>query len=160
MSFDYLRAAMADQKINIKNRKAKFNYELLDLYEAGIKLLGTEIKSLRAGQASLQEAYCYFEGENKLWIKNMHIAEYSHGNINNHEPLRERLLLLHKRELKKLGAEIEKGNRTIIPVNLYINERGLAKVKIALAQGKKTYDKRESIKERDVKREMDRAMKR
>lgn len=151
---------MADAKIHIKNRKAKFNYELLDIYEAGIKLLGTEIKSIREGKASLQEAYCYFEGENKLWIKNMHVAEYSHGNINNHDPLRERLLLLHKRELLKLASEVEKGNRTIIPVSLYINDRGLAKMKIALAQGKKTYDKRESIKERDVKREMDRAMKR
>ncbi len=151
---------MADRKVHIKNRKAKFNYELLDTFEAGLKLLGTEIKSIREGKASLQEAYCYFEGENKLWVKNMHIAEYSHGNINNHEPLRERLLLLHKRELTKLSSEVEKGNRTIIPVSLYINDRGLAKMKIALAQGKKTYDKRESIKERDVKREMDRAMKR
>lgn len=158
--FDYLRRTMADGKINIKNRKAKFNYELLDIYEAGIKLLGTEIKSIRNGKASLQEAYCYFENDNKLLIKNMHIAEYSHGNINNHEPLRERLLLLHKRELHKLKAEVEKGNRTIVPLNLYINDRGLAKIRIALAQGKKTYDKRESIKERDVKREMDRALKR
>lgn len=151
---------MSESNIHIKNRKAKFNYELLDVYEAGLKLLGTEIKSIREGKASLQEAYCYFEGENKLWVKNMHIAEYSHGNINNHDPLRERLLLLHKRELGKLAGEVEKGNRTIIPVSLYINKSGLAKMKIALAQGKKTYDKRESIKERDVKREMDRALKR
>lgn len=151
---------MADSAINIKNRKARFNYEILDTYEAGIKLLGTEIKSIREGKASLQEAYCFFEQENRLVVKNMHIAEYSHGNINNHEPLRERLLLLHKRELQKLKAEVEKGNRSVIPLNLYINDKGLAKMKIALGQGKKLHDKRDSIKERDVKREMDRAMRR
>lgn len=151
---------MADAAINIKNRKARFNYEILDTYEAGIKLLGTEIKSIREGKASLQEAYCFFEKENRLLIKNMHIAEYSHGNINNHEPLRERLLLLHKRELQKLKAEVEKGNRSVIPLNLYINAKGLAKLKVALAQGKKLHDKRDSLKERDVKREMDRALRR
>ncbi len=151
---------MGDANINIKNRKARFNYEVLDTYEAGIKLLGTEIKSIREGQASLQEAYCFFEAENRLIVKNMHIAEYSHGNINNHEPLRERLLLLHKKELQKLNAEVEKGNRTIIPLNLYINDKGLAKMKIALAQGKKTHDKRDSLKEKDLKREMDRALRR
>jgi len=151
---------MADKSINIKNRKARFNYEILDTFEAGIKLLGTEIKSIRQGKASLQEAYCYFESDNRLMVKNMHIAEYDHGNINNHDPLRERLLLLHKRELEKLKAEVEKGNRSLIPLNLYINDRGLAKMKIALGQGKKLHDKRDSIKERDVKREMDRAMRR
>lgn len=151
---------MADSKVNIKNRKARFNYEVLDTFEAGIKLLGTEIKSIRGGKASLQEAYCYFADDNHLMVKNMHVAEYSHGNINNHDPLRERLLLLHKRELQKIKGEVEKGNRTIVPLNLYINDRGLAKMKIALAQGKKNYDKRESIKERDVKRDMDRAMRR
>jgi SsrA-binding protein len=151
---------MSKSQVNIKNRKARYNYEILDTYEAGIKLWGTEIKSVRDGKASLQEAYCYFKAENRLWIKNMHIAEYSHGNINNHEPLRERLLLLHKRELAKLKSEVEKGNRSIVPLNMYINERGLAKLKIALAQGKKNYDKRDSLKERDVKRDMDRAMRR
>mgnify|MGYP001207413518 CR=1 FL=1 len=151
---------MADSKVNIKNRKARFNYEVLDTFEAGIKLLGTEIKSIREGKASLQEAYCYFADDSRLMVKNMHVAEYSHGNINNHDPLRERLLLLHKRELQKIKAEVEKGNRTIVPLNLYINDKGLAKMKIALAQGKKNYDKRESIKERDVKRDMDRAMRR
>lgn len=149
---------MSQSKVNIKNRKARFNYEILDTYEAGIKLLGTEIKSIREGKASLQEAYCYFESDMRLMVKNMHIAEYSHGNINNHEPLRERLLLMHKRELIKLKAEVEKGNRSIVPLNLYINDGGLAKLKIALGQGKKNYDKRDSIKERDVKRDMDRAM--
>lgn len=150
---------MAKSQVNIKNRKARFNYEVLDTFEAGIKLLGTEIKSIRDSKASLQEAFCYFK-EEELWIKNMHVAEYTHGNINNHEPLRERLLLLHKRELRKLKDEVERGNRTVIPLNLYINEKGLAKLKIALAQGKKNYDKRESIKERDQKREMDRFKKR
>tara|TARA_R110002050_G_scaffold49818_8_gene115568 strand:- start:15273 stop:15761 length:489 start_codon:yes stop_codon:yes gene_type:complete len=157
--YAYLAPAMAQEKINIKNRKAKFNYELLDIYEAGIKLLGTEIKSIRKGKASLQEAYCYFDGE-KLMVKNMHIAEWSHGNINNHAPLRERLLLLHKREIRSLMGDVEKGTRTIVPLNLYINDRGLAKMRIALAQGKKTYDKRESLKEKDQKREVDRALKR
>lgn len=151
---------MSNSNVNIKNRKARFNYEILDTYEAGIKLLGTEIKSIREGKASLQEAYCYFPEENRLIIKNMHVAEYSHGNINNHEPLRERLLLLHKRELAKLKSEVEKGNRSIVPLNLYINDRGLAKLKIALAQGKKNYDKRDSLKERDVKRDIDRALSR
>lgn len=150
---------MAKDQINIKNRKARFNYEILESYEAGIKLLGTEIKSVRQGKASLPESYCYFKGE-ELYVKNMNIAEYDHGNVNNHEPTRERKLLLHKRELKKLLAEVEQANRTIIPLNLYINERGLAKMKIALAQGKKLYDKRQSIKEKDLKRDMDRALRR
>lgn len=150
---------MAKDQINIKNRKARFNYEILDTFEAGIKLLGTEIKSVRQGKASLPESYCYFKGE-ELYVKNMNIAEYDHGNVNNHEPTRERKLLLHKRELKKLLSEVEQANRTIIPLNLYINERGLCKMKIALAQGKKLYDKRQSIKEKDIKRDMDRAMRR
>lgn len=149
---------MSDKKINIKNRKANFNYEILDKFEAGIKLLGTEIKSIRQGKASLPESYCYFTN-GELYIKNMNIAEYDHGNIHNHEPTRERKLLLHKRELKKLEAEVDKGNRTIIPLNLFINEKGIAKMNIALAQGKKLFDKRSSIKDKDVKREMDRAMK-
>lgn len=150
---------MPKDNINIKNRKAKFNYEILDTYEAGIKLLGTEIKSIRQGKASLPESYCYFK-DGELYVKNMNIAEYDHGNIMNHEPTRERKLLLHKRELKKLEAEVEKGNRTIVTLNLYINAKGLAKMRIALAQGKKLHDKRNTLKEKQVKREMDRAMKR
>lgn len=150
---------MPKDNINIKNRKAKFNYEILDTYEAGIKLLGTEIKSIRQGKASLPESYCYFK-DGELYVKNMTIAEYDHGNIMNHEPTRERKLLLHKRELKKLEAEMEKGNRTIVALNMYINEKGLAKMRIALAQGKKLHDKRNTLKEKQVKREMDRAMKR
>ncbi len=150
---------MAKDHINIQNRKARFQYNILDKYEAGIKLLGTEIKSIREGKASLPESYCYFKGE-ELYVKNMNIAEYSHGNIMNHDPARERKLLLHKRELKKIKQSIEKGgNTTIIPLRLYINDKGLAKMEIALATGKKLYDKRDSIKEKDIKRDMDRRMK-
>lgn len=145
--------------INIKNRKAKFEYHILDKFEAGIKLLGTEIKSIREGKASLQESYCYFKGE-ELYVKSMHVAEYSHGSDQNHEPLRERKLLLHKRELKKLQDNLNKGgNNTIIPLRLYINDKGLAKLEIALATGKKLYDKRASIKDKDMKREHDRRLK-
>ncbi len=150
---------MPQQNINIQNRKARFNYEILDVYEAGLKLLGTEIKSIRLGKASLPESYCYFKG-GELYIKNMHIAEYDYGNINNHEPLRERKLLLHKKELEKLAAEVEKGNRTIVALKLYLNAKGLAKLQIALAQGKKIHDKRQSLKDKDVKREVERALNR
>jgi len=150
---------MSKDNINIKNRKAKFEYHLLDKFEAGIQLLGTEIKSIREGKASLAESYCYFN-EEELFIKNMNIGEYSHGNINNHDPIRERKLLLHKRELNKLKNNLEKGgNNTIIPLRLYLNEKGIAKIEIALATGKKLYDKRDSIKEKDIKRDMDRRMK-
>ena len=145
------------KNINIKNRKAFYEYHILDKYEAGIKLQGTEIKAIREGRASLGEAYCYFNAS-ALYIKNMNIAEYSMGNINNHEPLRERKLLLHKRELKKLYDEIQKGNTTIIPLRLYINAKGLAKMEIALAQGKKLHDKRQAIKEKDIERDMKRDM--
>lgn len=150
---------MAQQNINIKNRKARFQYEILDKFEAGMKLLGTEIKSIREGKASLQESYCYFK-DGELFVKNMHIAEYSHGNIQNHDPLRERKLLLHKRELDKLESKMEKGgNSTIVPLRVFINDRGFAKMQIALATGKKLHDKRDSIKEKDMKRDMDRRMK-
>lgn len=150
---------MAQQNINIKNRKARFQYEILDKYEAGMKLLGTEIKSIRDGKASLAESYCYFK-DGELYVKNMHIAEYSHGNIQNHDPLRERKLLLHKRELEKLLSKMEKGgNSTIVPLRVFINEKGFAKMEIALATGKKLHDKRDSIKEKDMKRDMDRRMK-
>lgn len=150
---------MAKDFINIKNKKARHEYALMDTYEAGIKLLGTEIKSIREGKASLQEAYCYFKRE-ALYIKNMHIAEYSHGSDQNHDPLRERKLLLHKRELRKLEDNLTKGgNNTIVPLRLYINDKGLAKMEIALATGKKLYDKRASIKDKDMKREHDRRLK-
>ncbi len=141
-------------KIDIKNRKASFEYHLLDTYTAGIMLQGTEIKSIRMGKASLQEAYCYVE-KGELWVKNMHIAAYAQGNIYNHVETRVRKLLLHKKELNKCMKIKDKG-LTIVPLRLFINEKGLAKLKIALAKGKKLYDKRQSIKEKDLQREMDR----
>lgn len=142
------------QHLTIKNRRASFEYNFLDKYVAGMVLTGTEIKSIRTGKASLQEAYCYFS-HGELWIKNMHIAAYERGNIYNHVENRERKLLLHKKELNKLMRSKEKG-LTIIPIQLFINGRGLAKLQIALAKGKKLYDKRQSIKERDLQRAMQR----
>jgi SsrA-binding protein len=142
------------KNLTIKNRRASFEYHFLNRYVAGIVLTGTEIKSIRTGKVSLQEAYCYYLGE-ELWIKQMHIAPYEHGNIYNHLETRERKLLLHKKELRKLMKNQEKG-LTIIPIQLFINEKGLAKLEIALAQGKKLYDKRQTIKERDLDREIQR----
>ena len=140
--------------IHIHNRRAKFNYNLLDQYTAGIVLTGTEIKSIRKGKANLQDAYCYFF-KNELFVKHMHIAPYDHGNIYNHEEDRERKLLLTKKELNKLIKNKEKGF-TIIPIVLFIDSNHRAKLSIALAKGKKLYDKRQSIKERDLQRALDR----
>lgn len=141
--------------INIKNRKASFEYHFLDKYIAGIMLQGTEIKSIREGKANLQESYCaLLDGE--LWVKNMHISPYAEGTYANHEPKRDRKLLLNKRELKKLESKFKEKGLAIIPVRLFINDRGLAKLEIALAKGKKLYDKREDIKQKDLKREMER----
>lgn len=145
-------------KVIAKNKKAGFEYYLFEKFSAGIVLSGTEIKSIRAGKASINEAYCGFVG-NELWVKNMHIAEYDFGNIYNHDPKKDRKLLLTKRELKKLRTKnIEKGV-TIVPTMLYIDDKGLAKLEIALAKGKKLYDKRDTIKNRDVTRESDRRIK-
>ena len=142
-------------KINIKNRKASFEYQFIDTFVAGIMLVGTEIKSIRNNKANISDAHCVFNG-NELFVKNLHIAEYSNGGQNNHEPKRERKLLLNKQELKKmLGKVKEKGN-SIIPIRLFINEKGKAKLEIALAKGKKVYDKRESIKKKDQKRALER----
>ena len=141
--------------INIKNRKASFEYHFLDTYTAGIMLQGTEIKAISEGKANLQESYCAFK-ENELWILNLHISPYDMGTHYNHEPKRERKLLLSKKELKKLDAKSKEKGLTIIPFRLFINQRGLAKVEIALAKGKKLYDKREDIKQKDLKRELDR----
>lgn len=138
------------KNIAIKNKRARFEYLLLDNYVAGMVLTGTEVKSIRAGKVSLQEAYCYFS-KGELWVKGMHIAAYEQGNIYNHVEDRERKLLLNRKELNKLVRNKEKG-MTIIPVKLFINERGLAKLEIALAKGKKLYDKRQHIKERDLER--------
>lgn len=137
-------------RINIKNRRASFEYTLLDKYTAGIALTGTEIKSIRAGKANLQEAYCYFHRD-ELWIKGMYIAPYAQGNIHNHLETRERKLLLQRKELNKLFRSREKG-MTIVPIQLFISDKGLAKLQIALAKGKKLHDKRQAIKERDVAR--------
>jgi SsrA-binding protein len=141
--------------INIKNRKAEYEYFLLTKYTAGIVLTGTEIKSIRAGKANLTDAYCLFI-ENELWIRGLHIAEYLQGSYNNHEPKRDRKLLLTKRELKKLQSKLKDNGTTIIPTLLFINENGLAKIDIYLARGKKMYDKRDAIKEKDIRRAKER----
>lgn len=143
------------QGINIKNRRASFEYYLLDDYIAGIQLTGTEIKSIRSGKANITDAYCIFRG-NELFVINMHIAEYTFGTYSNHEPKRDRKLLLNKKELKKLIIKTKEKGLTIIPTLLFINDRGLAKLKIALAKGKHSYDKRESIKSKDIKRDIER----
>ena len=150
---------MSQQDIYIKNKRAYFEYSILDKYTAGIKLLGTEIKSIREGKANLSDAFCTFI-DNQLYVRNLHISEYSYGSFYNHEAKRDRVLLLNKKELKKLQTRGEEKGLTIVPLALFINERGFAKLEIGLAQGKKTYDKRETMKERDTKIEMDRAMKR
>lgn len=145
-------------QINIKNKRASFEYYLLDKYVAGLQLLGTEIKSMREGKANINDSFCSFF-EDGLYIRNMHIAEYSFGSFYNHEAKRDRKLLLTKRELKKLKEKGEEKGFTIVPLRIFINERGYAKIEIALAQGKKDFDKRETLKERDSKRELDRVMK-
>lgn len=144
--------------INIKNRKAKFEYEILDKYVAGIKLAGTEIKAIRQGKASIAESFCEFQN-NELFVINMHVEEYSHASHFNHNPKSERKLLLQRRELRKLEKEVKNSGLTIIPLRLFINERGLAKIQVALAKGKKLYDKRDTIKDRDNKRQLDRIKK-
>ncbi|WBL21405.1 MULTISPECIES: SsrA-binding protein SmpB [unclassified Zunongwangia] len=144
--------------INIKNRKAKFQYEFLDKYVAGIKLAGTEIKAIRQGKASIAESFCEFQ-DGELYVINMHVEEYSHATHFNHNPKSERKLLLQKRELRKLEKEVKNGGLTIIPLRLFINDRGLAKLQISLAKGKKLYDKRETLKDRDNKRKLDRIKK-
>ena len=143
--------------IRIKNRKVTFEYELIEKWIAGIKLTGTEIKSIRAGKVNLTESYCQFYG-GELFVKNMHISEYDFGTCNNHEARRDRKLLLNRKELNKLEKKVKESGLTIVCVKMFINERGLAKLEIALARGKKTYDKRESLKLKDSKRDMDRAM--
>lgn len=145
-------------KINIKNRKAKFEYEFLETFTAGIQLTGTEIKSIRAGKANIADGYCFFNND-ELFVKNVFIAEYEQGTYNNHEPRRVRKLLLNRSELDKLIKKKKDVGLTIIPVSLFINNKGFAKLEIALAKGKKLHDKRETLKAKDTKREMDRAKK-
>ncbi|MBQ2786407.1 MAG: SsrA-binding protein [Bacteroidaceae bacterium] len=141
--------------VNIKNKRATFDYLVVDTYTAGLVLTGTEIKSIRQSRASLVDTYCIFIG-NELWVKNMHIAEYFYGSYNNHTARRDRKLLLERKELRKLQQDAKNPGFTIVPLRLFINEKGLAKLVIALARGKHEYDKRQSIRERDDKREMDR----
>ena len=144
--------------ILIKNKRATFDYELIERYTAGIQLYGTEIKSIRDGKAGLSDTFCAFINE-ELWVRNMYISEYFFGSYNNHEIRRDRKLLLTKRELKKLARAVKESGLTIIPVRLFVNEKGLAKLEIALAKGKKQYDKRQSLKEKEDKRDMDRMKK-
>ena len=150
---------MLQKKINIKNKKARFEYEILDKFMAGIVLGGTEIKSIRESKASISESFCEFNDRGELFIINMQIDEYSHASHYNHKPKAERKLLLNKQELKKLYKEVNTSGLTIIPLNLFLNDRGLAKLNIALAKGKKLYDKRETMKDRDNKRDLDRVKK-
>ncbi|MCE7864149.1 MAG: SsrA-binding protein SmpB [Cyclobacteriaceae bacterium] len=141
--------------INVRNKQATFNYELLDKFIAGIVLRGTEIKSIREGKVNLQDGYCYFS-RGELFVKGISITPYAQGTHYNHEAGRERKLLMKKSELLKLESKVEEKGLTLIPVRLFINDRGLAKLEVGLGKGKKTHDKRESIKERDVKRELNR----
>lgn len=146
------------KSINIRNKRATFDYEILEEYIAGVVLVGTEIKSLRMGKASLTDSYCYFE-QGELWIRNVNIAEYAWGTCNNHVPKRDRKLLLNRKELNKLQRTLLDRGLTVVGLRLFINERGLAKIVIGLARGRKSYDKREYLKENDARREMDKAMK-
>ena len=147
------------RSVSIQNKRATFDYELLDTYTAGLVLVGTEIKSLRLGKASLVDAYCFFHN-GELWLKNANISEYFYGSYNNHSARRYRKLLLSRKELRKLQDYVQTPGVTIIPTKIFINDRGLAKILIAPARGKKLYDKRASLREKDDRREMDRAMKR
>jgi SsrA-binding protein len=145
--------------INIKNKRARFEYELIDEYTAGIILTGTEIKSIRNSKASITESFCEFNQKGELFTVNMHIEEYAFGTRFNHKPKAQRKLLLNKKELNKLYKEVKNGGLTIVPLRLFINEKGFAKIHIALARGKKLYDKRETIKDRENKRDLDRVKK-
>lgn len=143
------------KKINIKNRKASFEYTFIDTFVAGMVLQGTEIKAIRMGKANLTDSYCYFNN-GELFVKNLNIAKYDNGTYNNHDPLRDRKLLLSKRELRKLEKQLKDKGLTVIATSLFISDNGYAKMGIALAKGKKLHDKRDTIKERDISREMQR----
>jgi SsrA-binding protein len=150
---------MKQKTINIKNKKAKFEYEILDTYDAGIMLVGTEIKSIREGKATITESFCEFNDRTELFVINMYIDEYTHASYFNHQMRRERKLLLNKKELKKLNKEVKNTGLTIVPLKLYLNDKGLAKLKIALCKGKKIHDKRNTLKDKDNKRDLDRIKK-
>jgi SsrA-binding protein len=142
----------------IKNRSAYHEYFIDTKYEAGMVLLGTEVKSIRGGKVSFNDSYCLIQ-KGEIWIKSLHIAEYSHGNVNNHDPVRDRKLLLQKREISKIETKLKEKGYTLIPLRMYINEKNLVKIEIGLARGKKLHDKRETIKQKDVEREMKRFLK-
>jgi SsrA-binding protein len=137
----------------IRNRQAYYDYFIEDKYDAGMVLTGTEVKSLRAGRASFNDSYCYFH-RGEMWIKSLHIAEYSHGTSSNHDPLRERKLLLNKKELRKIESKIKEKGITVVPLRIFFSDKGIAKMELGLGKGKKQYDKRETIKQRDNEREM------
>jgi SsrA-binding protein len=141
--------------MEIKNRSAYFEYFIDNKYDAGMVLQGTEVKSLRDGKASFNDSYCLIH-KGEVWVKNLHIAEYSHGSVNNHDPMRDRKLLLQKREIKKIQSKLTEKGYTLIPLRIFFNEKNLVKMEIGLGKGKKMHDKRESIKQRDVQREMKR----
>ena len=144
--------------INIKNRKASFEYNFISSFIAGISLVGTEIKSIRNNKASISDAYCILI-DNEIYVKNLHIAEYENGGINNHDPKRDRKLLLNRQEIHKISVKVKEKGNSVIPIRLFIKENGKAKLEITLAKGKKIYDKRESIKEKDQKRDIERIKK-
>jgi len=147
------------KSVNILNKKARFSYEILDTYTAGIVLTGTEIKSIRASKASIAESFCEFNEQGELFVINMTVQEYDYGNHFNHKPKAERKLLLNKKELRKLEKEVKNTGLTIVPLKLFINDKGFAKLQIAIAKGKKLFDKRDTIKDRENKRNLDRIKK-
>jgi SsrA-binding protein len=149
---------MATSNPEIKNRSAYHEYFIDAKYEAGMVLLGTEVKSIRNGKASFNDAYCLIN-KGEIWIKSLHIAEYSHGNINNHEALRDRKLLLQKKEIKRIESKLKEKGYTLIPLRIYFNEKALVKIEIGLAKGKKLHDKRDTIRQKDAEREMKRQLK-
>lgn len=155
----YVLLFIMTNTVNILNKRARFEYEILDRLTAGIQLVGTEIKSIRDGKASIAESFCEFNDRMELFVINMTIQEYSHATYYNHAPKSERKLLLNKRELKKWEREVNKAGLTIVPLRLFTNDKGFAKLEIALCKGKKTYDKRETIKDRDNKRDLSRIKK-
>lgn len=142
----------------LKNRQAYYDYFIDIKYDAGIVLLGTEVKSLRQGKASFNDSYCIIH-KGEIWVKSLHIAEYSHGTVNNHDPLRDRKLLLEKKEIRKIESKLKEKGYTLIPLRIYFNEKNLAKMEIGLARGKKLHDKRDSIRQKDAEREMKRFLK-
>ena len=144
-----------NKEVNVKNKKAYFKYEIIDTNIAGIKLQGTEIKSIRYFSFSFSDSYCFFDGD-ELYLKNFHISEFTQGSYNNHEPLRDRKLLLTKKQLTKWKEKVKMGGVTIVPLRIFLNKKGLCKMEIGLAKGKKNYDKRNSLKEKDMKREQER----